>query len=59
MHAGIDGMWLALVLGVVLALVGWPLAGPLVDLFGASPAVSAAATAYLTVSLIGLPGSSS
>jgi putative MATE family efflux protein len=55
-HAGIDGMWLALVLGVVLALVGWPLAGPLVSLFGASAEVSSAATAYLLVSLIGLPG---
>jgi len=55
-HAGIDGMWLALVLGVVLALVGWPLAGPLVSVFGASTEVSAAATAYLLVSLIGLPG---
>ena len=55
-HAGIDGMWLALVLGVVLALVGWPLAGPLVSVFGASAEVSAAATAYLLVSLIGLPG---
>lgn len=55
-HAGIDGMWLALVLGVALALVGWPLAGPLVSVFGASAEVSAAATAYLLVSLIGLPG---
>jgi putative MATE family efflux protein len=55
-HAGIDGMWLALVLGVVLAMVGWPLAGPLVSVFGASAEVSAAATAYLLVSLIGLPG---
>jgi len=55
-HAGIDGMWLALVLGVVLALVGWPLAGPLVGAFGAPAAVTDAATAYLTVSLIGLPG---
>ena len=55
-HAGIDGMWLALGLGVVLALVGWPLAGPLIDLFGAAPEVSAAATTYLLVSLIGLPG---
>ncbi len=55
-HAGIDGMWLALVLGVVLALVGWPLAAPLVDAFGAAPEVSAAATAYLTLSLVGLPG---
>ncbi|KQS06209.1 MATE family efflux transporter [Curtobacterium sp. Leaf183] len=55
-HAGIDGMWLALGLGVVLALVGWPLAGPLVALFGADAAVSGAATSYLTVSLVGLPG---
>ncbi|MCJ1714999.1 MATE family efflux transporter [Curtobacterium sp. VKM Ac-2922] len=55
-HAGIDGMWLALGLGVLLAVVGWPLAGPLVSLFGADAAVSDAATAYLSVSLIGLPG---
>jgi putative MATE family efflux protein len=55
-HAGIDGMWLALGLGVVLALVGWPLAEPLIGLFGASTRVSDAATAYLLVSLIGLPG---
>ncbi|MFJ3384654.1 MULTISPECIES: MATE family efflux transporter [unclassified Curtobacterium] len=55
-HAGIDGMWLALGLGVVLALVGWPLAGPLVSLFGAAAPVSSAATAYLLVSLVGLPG---
>ncbi|WP_144765131.1 MATE family efflux transporter [Curtobacterium sp. 9128] len=55
-HAGIDGMWLALGLGVVLALVGWPLAAGLVGLFGADAAVSEAATAYLLVSLVGLPG---
>ncbi|OIH92299.1 MATE family efflux transporter [Curtobacterium sp. MCBA15_001] len=55
-HAGVDGMWLALGLGVVLALVGWPLAGPLVDLFDADAGVADAATAYLTVSLVGLPG---
>ncbi|MFZ7087171.1 MATE family efflux transporter [Curtobacterium sp. RRHDQ10] len=55
-HAGIDGMWLALGLGAVLALVGWPLAGPLVDLFGAATDVAAAATAYLVLSLVGLPG---
>ncbi|MGN8050406.1 MATE family efflux transporter [Curtobacterium sp. 22159] len=54
-HAGIDGMWLALALGVVLALAGWPLAGPLVSAFGASGAVSAQATAYLLLSLVGLP----
>ncbi|NQX34792.1 MATE family efflux transporter [Herbiconiux sp. VKM Ac-2851] len=54
--AGIDGMWLALGIGVLLALVAWPLAGPLVELFGSTAAVSAEATTYLTVSLIGLPG---
>ncbi|GAA3341451.1 MATE family efflux transporter [Curtobacterium pusillum] len=54
-HAGIDGMWLALVLGVALGLVGWPLAGPLVSAFGASAAVSERATAYLVLSLLGLP----
>lgn len=55
-HAGLDGMWLALVLGVLLAGVGWPLTRPVVDLFQVAPAVSAAATTYLLVSLLGLPG---
>jgi putative MATE family efflux protein len=54
-HAGIDGMWLAIGLGVVLALVGWPLAGPIVDLFGAGAAVDGPAASYLLVSLWGLP----
>lgn len=53
--AGIDGMWLALGIGVVLALVAWPLAGTVIRLFGSTPAVEAQATAYLTLSLIGLP----
>jgi putative MATE family efflux protein len=55
-HAGLDGMWLALGLGVVLAVVGWPLARPLVGLFGASASVTGVAGDYLLVSLIGLPG---
>ncbi|MDO9397347.1 MAG: MATE family efflux transporter, partial [Herbiconiux sp.] len=54
--AGIDGMWLALGVGVLLALVGWPLAAPVVGLFGSTPSVSAEAVTYLTLSLIGLPG---
>ncbi len=54
--AGIDGMWLALGIGVVLALLAWPAAGPLVQLFGSTAAVSDEATTYLTISLIGLPG---
>ena len=54
--AGIDGMWLALGVGVVLALVGWPLASGVVGLFGSTAAVEGEATTYLTISLIGLPG---
>ena len=55
-RAGIDGMWLALVLGIVLLVAGLPLAGGVVDLFGSSAGASAAATTYLSVSLWGLPG---
>jgi putative MATE family efflux protein len=55
-HAGLDGMWLALGLGVVLALVGWPLTSHVVALFGAAPGVDDVASGYLLVSLVGLPG---
>ncbi len=54
-RAGIDGMWLALILGVVLALAGLPAAGPLTSAFGGGRAVTEAATTYLTISLAGLP----
>ncbi|MGM1018697.1 MAG: MATE family efflux transporter [Actinomycetota bacterium] len=52
---GIDGMWLALGLGAVLAAAG-ALASPwLVSLFGASDAVAEQAETYLTISMWGLP----
>jgi Na+-driven multidrug efflux pump len=35
---GIDGMWVALLLGLGIAAVAVPLAGPIVGAFGASPA---------------------
>ena len=54
--AGIDGMWLALGLGVVILAAGLPLAGPIVELFGSAPAVTSAAHTYLFVSLFGIPG---
>jgi putative MATE family efflux protein len=54
-RAGIDGLWLALLLGVLLVAVGVVAARPLVQLFGASPAVEEQAVIYLTVSLAGLP----
>lgn len=53
--AGIDGLWLALAIGAALAVVGWWASPGLVALFGASAAVSEAATTYLTISMAGLP----
>ncbi|QDZ15590.1 MATE family efflux transporter [Humibacter ginsenosidimutans] len=54
-EAGIDGMWLAVGIGVVLAVVGAIVASPLVALFGASRDVTGQASAYLAVSMAGLP----
>ncbi|MEX1078273.1 MAG: MATE family efflux transporter [Homoserinimonas sp.] len=55
-RAGIDGMWLAVFIGVALVAVGIPTSGWLVRLFGAAPDVSMAADTYLTISLWGVPG---
>ena len=50
---GIDGLWLALGIGVVATLLGVALAGPLVGVLGAGPAVSAQATTYLRIAFLG------
>ncbi|MGO1797104.1 MAG: MATE family efflux transporter, partial [Microbacterium gubbeenense] len=52
---GIDGMWLALGIGGVLAVVGYLLSPWAVSLFGASEAVSEQAESYLSLSMWGLP----
>ncbi|GAA2883292.1 MATE family efflux transporter [Microbacterium esteraromaticum] len=52
---GIDGMWLALGLGAVLAAAGAVASPALVAAFGASDAVSTEAQTYLTISMWGLP----
>jgi putative MATE family efflux protein len=52
---GIDGLWLALGLGVLLAVGGWFAAPSLVGAFGAAPLVSADAVTYLGISMLGLP----
>ncbi|MHA7984687.1 MATE family efflux transporter [Rathayibacter sp. CAU 1779] len=54
-EAGVDGMWLATGIGVVLAVVGAVLAPTLVGLFGAQADVAGPASAYLAVSMAGLP----
>ncbi|MGP6177158.1 MATE family efflux transporter [Microbacterium sp. A196] len=52
---GIDGMWLALGLGAVLAALGAFSSPWLVSLFGATPEVAEQADTYLVISMWGLP----
>lgn len=52
---GINGMWLALALGSVLAVLGAVSSPWLVSLFGAGDAVAAQANDYLVISMWGLP----
>src|SRR6185312_3397531 len=52
---GVDGIWLALGLGAVLAAVGWLASPALLGAFGATSAVTAEALAYLRISMFGLP----
>ena len=56
LSAGIDGMWLALALGALLAVVGALTARPLAAAFGAAPAVTDAAVEYLAIAAWGMPG---
>ncbi|PPI18601.1 MATE family efflux transporter [Rathayibacter tritici] len=53
--AGIDGGWLALLLGAGIAVVGALSAPVVVALFGAEPAVAEAGVRYLSVSMAGIP----
>ncbi len=52
---GIDGIWLAAGLGLVLTLAGILLAPVIVDLMGASASVRPFALTYLRISLLGAP----
>jgi putative MATE family efflux protein len=52
---GIDGLWLALLLGVVLAVLGVVLAPQAISAFEPSPDVAELAVTYLRISCIGLP----
>jgi putative MATE family efflux protein len=52
---GIDGMWLALGMGAVLALAGYLATPFLIGLFGAPPDVARDAEIYLGISMWGLP----
>src|ERR1700733_13739821 len=52
---GVDGLWLAGIIGVVVLAAGWPLAPQIVHAFGGSPAVTGEAATYLRISLLGAP----
>ncbi|MEU9980383.1 MATE family efflux transporter [Streptomyces sp. NPDC050856] len=52
---GMDGIWLALFLGLAVVAVTLPTAPRLVELFGASGTAAPYATTYLRVSSLGIP----
>ncbi|TMS00409.1 MATE family efflux transporter [Nonomuraea basaltis] len=56
MRSGVDGIWLALGIGVALIVLCWPLAPAIVQLFGAGEGQTAQAVTYLRISLLGAPG---
>ncbi|MFJ6085533.1 MATE family efflux transporter [Streptomyces sp. NPDC092369] len=52
---GMDGIWLALLLGAAVIAVTLPSAPALVELFGASDTAAPYATTYLRISALGIP----
>ncbi|WP_344394701.1 MATE family efflux transporter [Streptomyces vastus] len=52
---GMDGIWLALLLGAAIIAVVVPTAPALVELFGASDTATPYATTYLRISALGIP----
>ncbi|CAH9416899.1 DNA-damage-inducible protein F [Streptomyces globisporus] len=52
---GIDGIWLALLLGAAVVALAIPTAPWLVDVFGASDTAAPYAITYLRISILGIP----
>jgi putative MATE family efflux protein len=52
---GMDGIWLALLLGAAVVALAVPTAPWLVDLFGASDTAAPYAITYLRISILGIP----
>ena len=52
---GMDGIWLALILGAAVIAVVLPTAPALIDLFGASETAAPYAVTYLRISSLGIP----
>ncbi len=52
---GIAGLYLAVIIGVAVLVLGWPLAPALIDAFGGAPEVAGYGITFLRWSLLGLP----
>ncbi|MFD3941570.1 MATE family efflux transporter [Streptomyces sp. NPDC058579] len=52
---GMDGIWLALLLGAAVVAATLPTAPWLIDIFGASDTAAPYATTYLRISILGIP----
>ncbi len=52
---GIDGLWLAALIGLAVLAAGWPLAPAIAGAFGGTAAVTGQAIIYLRISLLGAP----
>lgn len=52
---GMDGIWLALLIGAAVIAVALPTAPSLMELFGASDTAAPYATTYLRISVFGIP----
>jgi putative MATE family efflux protein len=50
---GVSGLWLAVIIGVAVTAVCWPLAGALTGVFDPSAEVSGLAVTYLRIALLG------
>ncbi|WP_017614213.1 MATE family efflux transporter [Nocardiopsis salina] len=55
MRDGVDGLWLAALLGIAAIGIGWPLGPYLIEMLGASPEVAPYALTYLRISLLSTP----
>lgn len=55
LRAGIDGCWLAILIGAGTLAIGWPLTPWIVGRFGPAPDVAEHAETYLQISLLGIP----
>ena len=54
-HLGVDGLWLAVGLGVILTALGLAFAPAIVDVMGASARAHPFAVTYLRISIVGAP----